>query len=256
MKQRYYVIIAVVSYLLFTLINTPAATVISLLEKNMQIPVKFYGVQGSIWNGQADSLLIQGQPPVSMLQWSLNPLSFLVASLSADIEAQIKQQKIIGNISIGARGNIEASNVRARLDAADVQQLISMPFGELAGDFNLEIKSLQWTGKGLPITSGRLNWKNAKLTMVESVNLGIVELNIEPGKEGELLATINNRNGDIRIEGKASLQSDKRYTVDLNFNPQNNASNNIKQSLAMFARRQSNGSYQLKKAGNLKQLGL
>ena len=133
MKQRYYVILAIISYLFFTLVNTPAATVISLAEKNLQLPVKFYGVQGSIWNGTSDTVLIQGQPPVNMLQWSLNPLALLIGSLSADIEAQVKQQKIIGNLSVGATGNIEASNVRARLDASDVQQLLAMPFGELAG---------------------------------------------------------------------------------------------------------------------------
>jgi len=255
MKQRYYVIIGVVSYLLFVLINTPAATILSLAEKNISMPVKFYGVQGSIWNGQADRVTIQAQAPLNNVQWSLNPLALLLASLSADIEAQIKQQKIVGNINISASGNISASDVRARLDASYVQSLLAMPFGELGGDFNLDIKSLQWSGKGLPVTSGQINWKNAKLTMVDSVDLGHVQLDIKPGKQGQLLASINNKNGQLSIEGNASLSDDKSYTVDLNFNPQNNASDNIKQSLGMFARRQSNGSYQLKKSGNLKQLG-
>jgi len=255
MKQRYYVIIGVVSYLLFVLINTPAATILSMAEKNISMPVKFYGVQGSIWNGQADRVTIQAQPPLNNVQWSLNPLALLLASLSADIEAQIKQQKIVGNINISASGNISASDVRARLDASYVQSLLAMPFGELGGDFNLDIKSLQWSGKGLPVASGQIKWKNAKLTMVDSVDLGHVQLDIKPGKQGQLLASIKNQNGQLGIEGNASLSDDKRYTVDLNFNPQNNASNNIKQSLGMFARRQSNGSYQLKKSGNLKQLG-
>lgn len=255
MKQRYYVIIAVVSYLLFTLMNTPAATVISLAEKNISMPVKFYGVQGSIWNGQADRVMIQSQPPLDNLQWSLNPLALLLLGLSADIEAQIKQQKIIGNIHIGVSGNISASDVRAQLAAADVQRMLAMPFGELGGEFNLDIKSLQLSGTGLPIASGKIIWKNASLTMAESVDLGLVEVNISPGKDDQLLANIKNKNGQLSISGDVSLMPDKRYTVDLSFNPQNNASNNVKQSLGMFARRQSNGSYLLKKSGNLNQLG-
>jgi hypothetical protein len=255
MKQRYYLIIALVSYLLFTLMNTPAATVISLAQKNISMPVKFYGVQGSIWNGQADRVMMPSKPPLDNLQWSLNPLALLLLSLSADIEAQIKQQRIVGNINIGVSGNISASGVRAQLNAADVQRMLAMPFGELGGEFNLDIKSLQWSGTGLPLASGKIIWKNARLTMVESVDLGMVELDISPGEDDQLLASINNKNGQISISGDASLMSDRRYTVDLNFNPQNNASNNVKQSLGMFARRQSNGSYTFKKSGNLNQLG-
>lgn len=255
MKQRYYVIIAVISYLLFTLVSTPAATVISLAENNMNLPTKFYGVQGSIWNGQADRVMIRSQQQLDNIKWSLNPLSLLLLSLSADIEAQVKQQKIIGNINIGVSGNISASDVRAQLNATDVQRMLAMPFGELGGEFNLDIKSLQWSGTGLPLASGKIIWKNARLTMVESVDLGQVELNISPGKDDQLLANIKNKNGQLNISGDASLMPDKRYTVDLNFNPQNNASNNIKQSLGMFARRQSNGSYTFKKSGNLNQLG-
>ena len=255
MKQRYYIIIAVASYLFFTLMNTPAATVISLVDSNITLPVKFYGVQGSIWNGQADRVVLPNQPPVNNVQWSLSPLSLLVASLSADIEAEISQQRVIGNVSVGVGGTIEASDVRARLDASDVQRMLSMPFGELGGDFNIDMQSLQWSGKGLPRAEGQIKWKNAKLTMVETVDLGHVELNIKPGKEGELEVDVSNKNGQLSIEGKASVTADRRYMVDVNFNPQNNASNNVKQSLAMFARRQSNGSYELKKAGNLQQLG-
>jgi hypothetical protein len=256
MKQRYYIIIGIVSYLIFTLVNTPAATVISLLEKNMKKPVKFYGIQGSIWYGQAARIMMRGQPPLDNLRWKLSPLKLLLATVSAEIQAQIKQQNIVGNISLSAGGNVKASDLRARLEAAQVQQMLDMPFGELGGDFNIDFKSLQWSTGGMPVATGKIKWKNANLTVAETVDLGPVELDIKPGMEGELTIDISNKNGDLGIKGKASVTEDKRYTVDVNFSPQNNASDNIKQSLSMFARRQSSGSYRLKKSGNLNQLGL
>ncbi len=255
MKKRYYIIIAIASYLIFTLVNTPAATVISVAEKNVKLPVKFYGVQGSIWRGSSDSLIIQGQPPINNLQWSLNPFALLIASISADIEASIKQQKVLGHISVSSDGTIEASDVRAKLDASEVQQLIAMPFGELGGEFNLNIQSLEWQNKGLPITTGTLKWKSAKLTLAETVDLGNVSISVNPGKDKDLIATLNNKGGSISIEGTVSLQDNKHYKLDLQFTPEKNASEHTKQSLQMFAKRQSNGSYRFQQSGNLRQLG-
>ena len=139
---------------------------------------------------------------------------------------------------------------------AELAARLNMPFGELGGDFNVDLKSLQWSAGGMPVATGNIKWKNAKLTVAETVDLGQVELNIKPDIEGVLTINISNKNGDLNIKGKASVTEDKRYAVDVNFNPKKNASANIKQSLAMFARRQSNGSFRFKKNGNLNQLGL
>lgn len=256
MKKRYYVLIGIVSYVLFTLINTPAATVISLLEKQINLPLKFYGVEGTIWNGQSDRIMMQGNPPIDNVQWSVNPAGFLLASLSADVRAQIKQQNIVGHINVSPGGQLEASDLRARLNAKDVQQLIAMPFGELGGEFNINIESLRMNGSELPETSGQIKWRNAKLTLLETVDLGHVELNIKPAEGGALQADIRNKGGDLSISGSVLLMNNKRYTVDLSFVPQNNASENVKQSLGMFASRQSNGSYLLKKSDSLRKLGL
>ena len=254
MKRRYYVLIAVLSYLLFTLINTPAATVLSLAEKNMRLPAKIYGAQGSIWNGQADNIIVPGQPRIDNVSWSINPLALFIARLSADIEAEIKQQKVVGQVAVNSSGTLSASNVRSRLNASDIQQLAAIPFGELDGVFNISIDELEWDNKGLPIITGTINWQNAKLTLVEAVSLGNIDISIKPGTEKDLVATIKNSGGEISIEGTASLMDNRRYSVDIEFKPQNNARDSIKQSLGMFARRQPNGAYQFKNAGNLNQL--
>ncbi|MCW9014199.1 MAG: type II secretion system protein N [Gammaproteobacteria bacterium] len=255
MKQRSYIIIAVLGYVFFTLANIPAATVISLVEKNMQLPAKLYGIQGSLWNGYADSLIIQGQPRIDNLQWSINPLALLLAQVSTDIEASLQEQKITGHLSINTGAEISVSNLRAQLAAEKVQQLINMPLGELAGVFNLDIQSLEWTGRDLPITTASIQWQKARLTLAETVQLGNVEIKIAPNENKGLNASIKNKGGMISLSGTASLQDNKSYKLDLQFTPEDSASENIKQSLGMFAKRQSNGSYRFAKNGNLRQLG-
>ena len=256
MKIRYYLLIGIVSYLLFTLINTPAATVLSLVENQVSLPVKFYGVQGTIWQGQTDRLMMQGGPPIDNLRWKLQPSALLTASIAADVQAQLKQQNMIGHVQVNSSGDIEASDLRARLEASVIQQLAAIPFGQLDGVFNIDIASLQASQQSMPRAEGRISWKNAKLTMMETVDLGEVLFELKPGKQDSLDIVVGNKGGDISISGQANVMNNKRYTVDISFTPQRSASANVTQSLGMFARRQSNGSYRFKQSGSLQQLGL
>jgi len=255
MKHRYYIILAISSYLFFALASTPAAKVISLAQDNFNLPAKFYGVQGSIWNGRADNLLVQNHR-IDQLQWSLNPAALLLANISADIQASIKQQNIIGHVSVNLSGDIEAEDLRTTLSAEDVQQLIALPFGELGGKFVLNIESLTWSGEGIPNATGTIKWRQAKLTLVETVDLGQVLVKINPDDKNGLTIKIENKGGALSIDGNIALSDKKQYKLQLDFNPASNANANIKQSLAMFAKRQSNGSYRFKQNGNLNQLGL
>ena len=256
MKKRHYILIAIFSYLFFALAKTPAATTISLLEKNINLPAKFYGVQGSIWNGQADAITIPSQPQIDNLKWTINPLSILLASLSADFEADIKNQKVSGHINVGASGSIEADNIHAQLQAKNLQKLLTLPMGELDGTFDISVDSLEWTGEGLPKTTGKITWNKAKLTLVEAVDLGQVNVDILPAKDDGINIIIKNKNGVLSVDGNIEVNNKKLFKLSIDFKTNKGASSNISQSLGMFAKRQSNGSYRFKQNGNLKQFGL
>jgi len=255
-KKRHYILLAVLSYVFFTLSNVPASKVISLAEQQTSMPVKFYGVHGSLWNGGAQSLLISGQPPVDNLQWSINPLSLLLAKISSELSASIKNQNIVGNLSLSALGTLQASDVRARIDSTVMQELLLLPFGELDGVFNIDIRSAILSNDALPVIDASINWKNARLTVVDSVNLGQVDLHIQPTNDNKLSATLNNKQGELLLKGNAEVDADKAYSLDLLLTPQSNTPQSVTQSLGMFSRRQSNGSYQLKRKGNLSEFGI
>lgn len=255
MKRRYYIIIALCSYIFFALANTPAAKVIALAKENMQLPAQFFGVQGSVWNGRAESVVAQAHR-IEELQWSINPLSLLLARVSADVEGNIENQTVIGHISVRMNGDIHAENVRSRLKAEELQKIINMPFGELAGVFNVHVDSLIWSGEGLPETFASVKWQQAKLTLVDSVDLGQVMLDIKPGDNKDISIAITNSGGVISLDGTILLDSNKQYKLKMDFKPAADATEDIKQSLAMFAKRQSNGSYKFNRNGNLNQLGM
>ena len=255
MKQRYYWLIAVIAYLFFLFASTPAAQVLNLVDKQFKLPAKFYGVQGSVWSGQSDTILVNNKTRLDNVHWSVNPFSLLLLRLSTDLEADIKQNRTVGNLIVYPNGSIEANSVRARLNAKDVQQMINLPFGQLEGEININLETLELSAGGIPKTTGQIKWRSAKLTLAETVELGNIEINIAP-EQKDMKAVIANKGGMISISGSAIISSDKRYTLDIDFKPEATASASIAQSLGMFARRLPNGTYQLKQNGNLKQFGL
>ena len=220
------------------------------------LPVKFYGVNGSIWKGSAEKVMTQGQPPVDNLQWSINPAMLLLAQLNGKVNGSLKNQNIVGNFNVSAFGTLSASDVRARISAPVMQELMQMPLGELDGIFNINIEKLEMQQTGLPFINANLKWKNAKLTMLETVDLGFVDLSITTNDNDQLIAIISNNKGQLQIDGNAGLDNKKAYNLNLRLTPEKNATNNIRQSLAMFARRQSDGSYLVNRKGNLSDLGL
>ena len=254
MKTRYYILSAIISYLFFTLASMPAATAFSLLKDNINLPFTLQGIDGSIWNGNAQRLTISSAPKIENLSWQLNPFSLLLARLNANVEADIFKNKLSGNITINSNGDISASDISTRLTGKTVQKLIDLPLGEISGDFDIKINSLE-LGNNIPVINGTAHWIKAKFTLADTVNLGNIELSIKPSDNKSLTASINNTGGDIDIAGQVFLSDNKTYKLDLTLKPQASANNNIKQSLAMFARRQTNGAYLVKQNGSLNNLG-
>ena len=256
MKKRYYILIGVLSYLAFTLANVPASKIISLAKKNTDLPVNIYGTYGSLWNGGADKMMLQNSPDIDNLHWSINPAYMLLAQISGEIKASINKQNIIGQVNIGPTGELSAKDVRARMDASSVQELLQLPLGELGGTFIIDIASISGLDKTIPVIDANIKWQSANLTLAETLDLGHINMTINPDSDDQLKGTILNTKGQVTLDGKFTLNNNKSYSIDLRLVPQKSATENIRQSLGMFARRQNDGSYLLKKTGNLNEFGI
>lgn len=255
MQRRYYIIIAVASYFLFTLSTIPAASVYSLVADN-KLPVKLYGIEGSLWNGRADSAFIPRRPPVEQIHWQLNPFALLLASVSAKFDARFNEQTVVGHIKLGAGGGITVSDLKTSMAAAEIARLASVPLGEFDGEVFLDIASASLTDSAIPAIDGAVIWQNAKVTLTETVELGRLTIQITPQTNGDLLAKLSNDKGSIDISGDVIVSQDKAYKLDIVLTPKNNTSPSITQSLGFFAKRQANGSYRVKQNGNLRQFGI
>jgi len=120
----------------------------------------------------------------------------------------------------------------------------------------VNIEHAQWRQGELPSASGEIKWRDAAVTIADTASLGNVSMVLGESEQQQLIASISNQGGDIAIEGTIELIPEADYSLNITLTPTASANNNIKQSLGMFAKRQANGEYQLKKSGSLNQLGL
>ena len=252
MKKRVYIVTAVASYLALLITTMPANTVSSIINDNS--PVKIRGVSGTIWHGKAFSVDINNSIQLQSTEWSFTVWKLLLGQLAIDIETQYLDNNINSEIGTSFLGRYFINDLSATILAKDLAQLAEIPLAQLSGLISLNITHAQWKQGELPIATGEINWKDAAVTITDTASLGNVSILLNESEQQLLNADISNQGGDIKISGNAELVPETDYALNITLTPTATAKNNIKQSLGLFAQKQSNGDYVLKKSGSLNQI--
>ena len=254
MRSRHYVFTGIIAYFVFLVATVPAAPVISIVED--RIPVTINNVSGTLWSGRASAITTNKNITLRNVEWSFQPWRLLLASIAININAEFNNNPIDARLSTGISGNLSVDDLNMKLDAADVASLASLPLGELSGIFQLHIDSAHIKQGLVPRVNGTLTWNQASVTIAESADLGNVSVLINEQDESPLSASISNKGGHLALNGTFTTSAQGEYALQLSMKPNATASSNLSSSIAMFARKQSNGEFIFNNNGNLKQLGL
>ena len=254
MKKRVYFITAVTSYLILLIATIPAKLVTDLVSDNT--PVAIRGVSGTLWNGKAYVVSLNNATQLNKTEWSFTVWKLLIGQIAIDVNAQFLDNDINAELGTSFLGKYFVNDLTAKISAKDVAQLANIPLAQLSGLISLNIEHAHWKQGELPIASGEINWKDATITVADTASLGEVSIILGESEQQLLKADIKNQGGDIKISGSAELVAEADYAINIKLSPTASANNNIKQSLGLFAERQSNGDYLLKNSGALNQIGL
>ena len=252
MKKRHYILTAVISYLLLLIATIPAKPVTDLINANT--PITIQGVSGTLWNGKAYLITAQNNIKIDRTEWSFSLWKLFLGKVAVDVDAKFLDNDVSAELGTSFLGRYFINDLSAKIDAQEVTRLANIPLAQLYGMIAIEIESAQWKQGELPLASGEIRWTEASVAVADTASLGNVSILLSESDEQLLNAEINNQGGDIKINGTAGLVPEADYTVDLKLLPLASANNNIKQALGMFAQRQNNGEYTLKKSGSLNQI--
>lgn len=253
MNRTRLILLGISSYLFFLIAQAPASLLADIVPADSGI--QFGRLSGTLWQGQADSLRI-GQHAVEQLQWSLSSWRLLTGKLSADVSARYRQLPVRSRASLSLSGTLSLDQLQGRLDAAVAGELANIPVARLDGNIEFVIDHAEFSRGTVPAVSGIINWRQATISIAETVSLGEVKIRLQDDTDVPLQATISNQGGELQIAGRVSVSDSGDYRLKLDLTPAAASRPNIRHSLTMFARPQGNGSFQINNSGHLSQLGL
>ena len=254
MRKRHYIFTGIIAYFIFLLTTLPAAPVISLFKDSF--PVTISKVSGTLWSGQAGTVRTQQNLTLKNIEWSFLPWRLLLINVAFDVNAEYNKKPLTSRLSTGISRNLYVDNLNMKLDATDITAIVSLPVGELSGEFHLRVNNAVLAQGAVPIIDGTLNWNQATVTIAETADLGNVSILINEKDDSPLAASISNKGGHLSLEGKLTTTLQGEYSLQLTMKPNTSASDNLVSSIAMFAKKQRDGNFILNNSGNLKQLGL
>ncbi|MCK5336660.1 MAG: type II secretion system protein N [Gammaproteobacteria bacterium] len=255
MKTKNIFIAGAISYFLFLLILTPAANIIPLLTPSSN-KISLHGISGSLWSGEIDQVIFNKQK-LQSLRWSLNPLSIFAASISTDLQTEYKGQSISSQLEYSLISKIITLNdLQSSIKATELQKILNLPFGQLDGEINIDLHTVDLVAGKLPLINGKISWNNAKLSLSNTISFGQLQLILHSNDTGDLFGELSNKQGELSIQGDIKILANQRYTLDIKLKPRANASTELKNILTLVAPRKVKSEHIIHRAGHLRDLGI
>lgn len=219
------------------------------------------GVQGSIWSGQADAALIDGQH-LESLTWRLQPWALLRGQVGLAWslglpEIQGEPGFAQGTTRFGLDGGMVFEELEGRIPAMTVAAMADAQALRPSGTVNLSLQDIQWDGQSLVSARGRVVWNDAGVTVLRPIPLGGLVLTLET-RDAEVRGLLGDAGGPLVAEGLLILKHDGRYSFNAAFGVRQGAAGaaELRAALNNLGRPGGDGKYRLVQSGHLADLGL
>ncbi|MCH7880128.1 MAG: type II secretion system protein N [Proteobacteria bacterium] len=224
------------------LINMPLAHLLGVVR--MPDNIRIFQPQGSLISGRIGGIEIN--------QFLLRDLEY-EADLSCLLTLGVCYQVLNPYGSLQVRheplaGSTELTQVKIEYPLQDLTRMPGVLM-QPAGRLQLNLDSVLIVQDKLADLNGTLVWKDAGLAG-EDINLGDYEVSV--GKAGGRYEfVIDDKDAVLDMAGKASLQADGKYTLDITIRTKSGLEPRIRNALELVARKQGANQYVVRRAGSL-----
>jgi general secretion pathway protein N len=205
------VIVGVVAYLVFLIMDTPAR-VVKDLAAGAESGLALHGVEGSVWDGRAAQIDYKGVG-FGATRWQARPAALLLGRLEYQLDFQDAQGTGGGTFGRSLTGRLYAHDLDARVEMQKFNPLLDDAFSvRVAGSLRLEMQDVGVEQGLLRDAAGVARWERAALSAPLDLDMGFVELRLEPGDEG-VQWQLSGREESMRSAGVASMTRDDKDHV-------------------------------------------
>lgn len=245
------VTLGVASYLLFLVLNLPAQHAIGwALPDGSGSPVQLMGINGTIWTGEAETVVYQ-KLPLGKVKWSFKPANLLLGRLSYDFELTDTGQKLTGVALTSVTGGYRLQQVEGLLLANRIPQLIGQRQVDLNGRLDLSNLSLNYSDGRFTSSEGRIRWLDAAVTSPINLQVGDLQADLSTDDAGSMLAKIKDIKGPTGINADISLKHDGNFQLSGSIKPSGKTDPGLNSALRAVSKAKPDGSFELKYSGKI-----
>ncbi len=202
-KPRHLVLFALSYYLGLLLITAPASLLGNVLQHISDNRLTLANSQGTLWNGSAAPLLLNGKNPAIALQtfyWKLKPEALLQGQIRIDIRHDSAATAMELTLD---RRSVTLTNIQLPLPASIISEL--SPFLKPVGfSGNLMLSSPQLTYADNQLQGqATARWNQAGSALAPIHPLGDYQLNLTTDNHS-LQATLNTLSGALILDGQGN----------------------------------------------------
>lgn len=173
-----------------------------------EAPVEIHGLRGTIWNGEADTLLHGGQR-LESLHWDFQPGELLRGRLSYTVHARAPDGRINGRIGTGPARDLQLRDLRVEMSTEALLGLIGedLPV-DVGGRLDAFFETLDLDSAGnLQAVTGLINWTDGSFSLGEPIQLGSYALRLD-GQDRRIHGQLQDTDAVLRLEGDMTLATE------------------------------------------------
>ena len=264
-----YSLLSVFAFLILLAYKTPSSFLISQLASQTGM-VYMDTIKGSLFDGSANNVQLKLPPGIlgrrpyvlelGTVQWRIGLLSLLTTKLDLQLDTQHLNQSLNLNLKYGLLSG-DVSIVDSQFSAALPFLLKFYPVpAKIDGQIELDIQALAMVldSSALPQSippidalQAQVIIKQLNVAIKEAVDLGDFGVNLIKEAD-QLIASASDINSSVSLEGRGTLSlTEQNYQLNAEVKPKPEAPAIIGQSLGFMARKQPDGTYNIKYSGKL-----
>ncbi len=197
-------LLLMLSVLVVIVWTLPAALVYRLMASQLE-GVEAAGLSGSLWQGEASSLLLHGKD-WGKFNWTLRPLPLLQGRAEADLALDGPGVQFSGNFMRAADRALDLGQTTGTIDAAWMGPALGLPLLVPTGSIEIDLQGLSIDAQGKPTAiDGKARWVDAGLTGIVRARAGTVLIEAS-GSDSQIQGVLRNEGGgNLAIDGTFSM---------------------------------------------------
>ncbi|MDG1462964.1 MAG: type II secretion system protein N [Gammaproteobacteria bacterium] len=244
------IMIGVSAFVIFLPTVAPASLLGLILPAEV---ASFTGLQGSLWQGSAQFVNVNGFR-LNATRWNIHPANLILGRVSLNLVSSWDDGDFEGDIEVSIGGELSVRNATLFAGLATLSSGMAIP---LSGQISIQAESIvikdQWPQQ--LIASAKVRNLSAAQP-AESFPTALGNYNVifssqEVTTENPALGTVVDTGGPLTLDGEIMLTPPANFALQANIRPSVNAAANLRQALKFMAPANNQGVHQFEFSGSL-----